>query len=231
MRNRARGSVLRAMPGIAPVQLPLALWLLAGAQPVVPGIAPQLPDGKEAALRAHPTAHAVPAPRRPAPYGHAGPAALPRISSGFGTRRDPIHGARRMHSGIDIPGAPGSRVRASAGGVVRFAGARGGYGNMVEIDHGGGLSTRYGHLSRILVPAGTRVSPGETIALMGATGRATGSHLHFELRSQGRAMDPLPLMSGARPPQGNALAADPEPHVSDFARARAAGRQPERNGL
>lgn len=87
---------------------------------------------------------------------------------------------------------------ASAGGIVRFAGRAGGYGNMIEIDHGNGLETRYAHLSALLVRAGTPVTSGETIALMGSTGLSTGSHLHFEVRRDGRAANPLAWLGTGR---------------------------------
>lgn len=151
---------------------------------------------------------------------------LPALTSPFGPRSDPIHGGRRLHAGIDIPGRTGTPVRASASGIVRFAGTAGGYGRMVEIAHGDGLSTRYAHLSRILVVPGQPVHQGEIVALVGATGRATGPHLHFEIRAGGRAVDPLPRLTGvvtlseSGNGSGTGLA---EPHLSDFARARASG--------
>lgn len=153
---------------------------------------------------------------------------LPRLSSRFGYRFHPIRQTMALHSGIDIPAPMGTPVAASAAGHVRFAGSAGGYGKMVEIDHGHGLSTRYAHLSRILVRPGGVVATGETIALMGSTGLSTGSHLHFEVRVNGRAADPIAYLTGgvraldARP----ALAYRPArseisaPHLSQFARAR-----------
>lgn len=126
-----------------------------------------------------------------------------------------------MHRGIDIPAPLGTSVRASCAGVVRFAGRAGGYGLMVEIDHGNGLHTRYAHLSRILAPEGTRVAQGEQIALMGSTGRSTGSHLHFEVRQDGRAADPLRFLNTAVPLAAT-VHTPVEPHLSQFARARMA---------
>ncbi len=151
---------------------------------------------------------------------------LPRLSSRFGHRNDPFGGRARLHAGIDIPGAHGTPVSASAGGIVSFAGTAGGYGNMVEIDHGGGLRTRYAHLSRILVTGNSPVARGQTIALMGSTGRSTGSHLHFEVRRHGRAADPLAYMGGSAPDITSYTIwnAKVEPHISQFARARAATR-------
>ncbi|WP_423603772.1 M23 family metallopeptidase [Sphingomonas sp. MS122] len=200
----------------------MALSLLAAADRTAPDIA-ELPRGKGPALRiaaaTQPGIQPGPAAGAPAPNQGA-PAALPRISSRFGVRGDPFHRAARMHYGIDIPGQAGTPVRAAEAGVVRFAGRAGGYGNLVEIAHGGELATRYAHLARILVPAGAQVARGETIALMGSTGRSTGSHLHFELRAAGRAVDPLPHLGNA--PEGTAaMAIAPTvPHRSAFARAR-----------
>ena len=120
-----------------------------------------------------------------------------RVSSLFGWRRDPILGTRRFHAGIDFANLRSSRVVAAADGRVRRAGAAAGCGLAVVIDHGGGLKTRSCHLDRLLVRAGDRVAAGETIGLMGATGRATGSHLHFELIDDGRPADPAPLLAFA----------------------------------
>jgi murein DD-endopeptidase MepM/ murein hydrolase activator NlpD len=124
------------------------------------------------------------------------PLALPiaritRLSSRFGVRSDPLGMGHRMHSGIDIPGALGTSVMATGPGVVAFVGWAGGYGNLVVIDHGNGLRTRYGHLLRPLVSPGEVVAMGSVIGLMGSTGRSTGSHLHYEIRIDGAAVNPL----------------------------------------
>lgn len=150
------------------------------------------------------------------------PPHMPRLSSRYGYREHPIDGARRFHAGIDIPGAAGSPVLASAAGVVRFAGSAGGYGRMVEIDHGGGLRTRYAHLAQIAVTPGMHVAVGAAIGRMGSTGRSTGTHLHFEVRRDGRAVDPLAYLSQAavRPlPEPRQWESD-APHISEFAKAR-----------
>jgi len=126
-----------------------------------------------------------------------------------------------MHHGIDMPGRLGTPVLASAPGVVRFAGAAGSYGEMVEIDHDGALATRYAHLSKILVHPGDRVELGQAVALMGSTGRSTGSHLHFEVRIGGRAVDPLRYLGGESPAPARAWIEPDAPHMSAFARARA----------
>ena len=148
-------------------------------------------------------------------------AALPHLSSRFGRRGDPFRKAAAMHYGLDMPGRLGTPVLASAPGVVRFAGSAGSYGEMVEIDHDGALATRYAHLSRILVRPGMRVEQGQPVALMGSTGRSTGSHLHFEVRIAGRAVDPLPWLSTAAETQAKPWIAPDAPHISAFAKARA----------
>jgi murein DD-endopeptidase MepM/ murein hydrolase activator NlpD len=107
------------------------------------------------------------------------------ITSPFGWRWG------RMHEGIDLGAAYGTPIAAAASGVVIYAGWEGGYGNLVVIDHGGGLATAYGHQSRIAVSVGQSVSQGETIGYVGSTGHSTGPHLHFEVRVNGQAVDPL----------------------------------------
>lgn len=120
-----------------------------------------------------------------------------RLSSGFGFRRDPFTGQGAMHSGLDFAGPLGTPIAAASKGRVSFVGWRSGYGNTVEIDHGGGLMTRYAHLSTFRVHAGQEVDAGATIAGMGSTGRSTGSHLHFEVRIDGRAVNPRPFLETA----------------------------------
>ena len=117
------------------------------------------------------------------------------FTSNFGIRSDPFRGTARMHAGVDIPGPVGTPIYATADGTVERAARAGGYGNMVELDHGKGIATRYGHMSRILVEAGTRVQRGQLIGLMGSTGRSTGSHLHYEVRIDGHAVNPAPFLT------------------------------------
>jgi murein DD-endopeptidase MepM/ murein hydrolase activator NlpD len=117
------------------------------------------------------------------------------ISSYFGRRTDPFTGRLAHHRGIDLAGREGSPVVAVASGIVVFSGHRAGYGNLVEINHGGGLITRYGHNARNHVAEGATVERGDVIADMGATGRATGPHLHFEVHRNGRAVDPLAFIA------------------------------------
>jgi murein DD-endopeptidase MepM/ murein hydrolase activator NlpD len=117
------------------------------------------------------------------------------FTSGFGVRSDPFRGRAAMHGGIDLAGAYGTPVYATADGIVaRSEWNNGGYGNLVEINHGEGIQTRYGHLSRLIAQPGQRVRRGELIGLMGSTGRSTGSHLHYEVRIDGRAVNPIPFM-------------------------------------
>jgi len=113
-----------------------------------------------------------------------------RVTSRFGARRDPWTGARSTHPGVDVGAPAGTPIRAPAGGTVLSAGPRGGYGNAVEIDHGDGLVTLYGHAADLFVSAGDFVEPGQAIATVGSTGRSTGPHLHFEVRQGGRPIDP-----------------------------------------
>jgi murein DD-endopeptidase MepM/ murein hydrolase activator NlpD len=119
------------------------------------------------------------------------PAAQMLMSSGFGYRHDPFSGAGAMHSGLDFKGPLGTPILAAANGVVSFAGVQSGYGNCVEITHSNGLVTRYAHLSRFTVSLGQQVKRGVQIANMGSTGRSTGSHLHFEVRHNNSAINPL----------------------------------------
>jgi murein DD-endopeptidase MepM/ murein hydrolase activator NlpD len=112
-------------------------------------------------------------------------------SSNFGWRIDPFTGAPAMHEGVDFVANAGTPIYASAGGVVDFAGLDGGYGNMVEIDHGNNIVTRYAHASKVLVKVGQVVRRGQEIAEVGSTGRSTGNHLHFEVRYKGVAQNPV----------------------------------------
>ncbi|OYX49239.1 MAG: peptidase M23 [Sphingomonas sp. 32-66-10] len=117
-----------------------------------------------------------------------------RLTSSFGVRSDPFHGTAAMHAGIDIPGPVGTPIYATADGVTGRTGRFGGYGNLITINHGKGIETRYGHLSKILVAPNSRVRRGQLIGLMGSTGRSTGSHLHYEVRVDGKALNPMPFM-------------------------------------
>lgn len=119
------------------------------------------------------------------------------ISSGFGRRIDPVEGTLEFHQGVDFAGRRGSEVLAVAAGVVTAAGRRPAYGNTVEINHGNGFITRYSHNEENLVSVGDRVAKGQVIARMGATGRTTGPHVHFEVERDGRIVNPLPIITAA----------------------------------
>lgn len=113
-----------------------------------------------------------------------------KISSSFGRRTDPIHGGSRFHGGMDLAATTGTPVKSAGPGVVVRAAFAGGYGNLVVIDHGDGLQTRYAHLDAFDVDVGDRVPAGARIGSVGETGRTTGPHLHFEVRRDGKAVDP-----------------------------------------
>ena len=112
------------------------------------------------------------------------------VSSPFGYRRDPFLGRPALHPGVDLVQDYGAEIHATAAGRVVHAGPMGGYGKMVEIDHGNGLATRYGHMSEILVEEGQEVKAGAVLGRLGSTGRSTGPHLHYEVRVDGEPVDP-----------------------------------------
>jgi murein DD-endopeptidase MepM/ murein hydrolase activator NlpD len=116
------------------------------------------------------------------------------LSSGFGMRVHPVLGGLRAHKGIDMPAPTGTPIHASADGVVGKADWAGGYGLLVELEHGAGMETRYGHMSRIAVAEGQSVRKGDVIGYVGSTGRSTGSHLHYEVRIGGEAVNPVPYL-------------------------------------
>lgn len=118
-----------------------------------------------------------------------------RISSKFGNRFHPIDRRMKFHGGIDIKAPRGAQISAAADGIVKFAGRRGGYGNLVIIEHPDGRQTRYAHAEKLLVSKGDKVLAGEPIATVGSTGKATGPHLHFEMRENGRPIDPADVLS------------------------------------
>ena len=123
------------------------------------------------------------------------PVKTAEFTSGYGIRSDPFRGGAARHAGIDLAAPIGTAVYATADGTVSDAGYNsGGYGNLIKLDHGRGIETRYAHLSAVLVNPGQRITRGQLIGRMGSTGRSTGSHLHYEVRIDGRAVNPIPFM-------------------------------------
>lgn len=132
------------------------------------------------------------------------PVSAPFNASGFGYRIDPLTGQQAMHEGIDIITDTGTPVVAAAGGVVQFAGFHPQYGNMIDIDHGNDLVTRYAHLSKVMVREGDILQRGRRVADSGNSGRSTGPHLHFEVRFRGAPQNPARFLLAANPPILNA---------------------------
>jgi murein DD-endopeptidase MepM/ murein hydrolase activator NlpD len=118
-----------------------------------------------------------------------------KLTSQYGFRADPFAGRRARHKGVDMAGPIGTPIYATADGIVGRAQWVGGYGKYVELNHGGEIQTRYGHMSQILVEPNQRVTKGQIIGLMGSTGRSTGSHLHYEVRIAGNSVNPMPFIS------------------------------------
>jgi murein DD-endopeptidase MepM/ murein hydrolase activator NlpD len=116
------------------------------------------------------------------------------LSSYYGIRKDPFSGQPAMHKGLDFAGKEGEPVLATGAGIITWSSSRYGYGELVEIDHGGGLVTRYGHNKKINVKIGDVVTKGQNIAVMGNTGRSTGAHVHYEVIHKGKRQDPLPYV-------------------------------------
>lgn len=130
------------------------------------------------------------------------PVAQGYMASGYGARTDPLDGHSGVHLGIDFAAPEGTPVNSVAAGVVTFTGARSGYGNVVEVDHGNGYMTRYAHNSVVVAHVGDRVRAGESIAKVGSTGRSTGPHCHFEVWLNGRAVNPLAYVKSTRANRG-----------------------------
>lgn len=155
---------------------------------------PDQPDQPDA----EPTPTEPPAPT-PAPTAEPNPPATGgylypvggSVGSGFGNRVHPVYGTVRFHAGLDFNSPNGSAIGATAAGTVIFAGAQGGYGNVVIVDHGGGITSLYAHMSGFAVSNGAQVSAGQVVGYVGSTGLSTGPHLHFEIRVNGVAVDPL----------------------------------------
>jgi murein DD-endopeptidase MepM/ murein hydrolase activator NlpD len=122
------------------------------------------------------------------------PLAAYGLTSGFGMRQHPLLGVVREHTGVDLAAPIGSPIYATSDGIVSMADWRGGYGLFVSLDHGGGVQTRYGHMSQLNVVAGQQVHKGDVIGRVGSTGLSTGPHLHYEVRLNGQAVDPVPYL-------------------------------------
>lgn len=155
-----------------------------------------------------PAGFGAPAGMSAAPQAVSIPSIMPleseRLTSGFGMRWHPVLGGRREHKGVDLAGPVGTPVHATADGIVGRADWFSGYGLYIQLEHGGQLETRYGHMSRLNVAAGQMVHKGDVIGYVGMTGRTTGPHLHYEVRVGGLAVNPIPYMTG----DGSALPAD-----------------------
>lgn len=126
------------------------------------------------------------------------PTGSPMLTSSYGYRRDPFNGHAAFHAGLDFPGRYGQPINAAADGKVSYVGQRQGYGNVVEVEHGNGIMTRYAHLSGFASRVGQKVTRGDTIGRMGSTGRSTGTHLHFEVRLNGQAVNPRPFLEARK---------------------------------
>ncbi len=176
---------------LAAIQLRIAQITGQAAAPVplAPG-APSAPGGSFGSYLAEVLAAEAPAPT-PVP---AAPMAMPvqgAITSEFGPRANPLGQGTEFHPGIDIAAEAGTPIQAAMGGQVVAAGPDGGYGNLITVDDGNGLTTRYAHCSQIFARVGQSIAPGEIIGAVGSTGRATGPHLHFEVRQDDTPVDPL----------------------------------------
>ncbi|KQM98609.1 peptidase M23 [Sphingobium sp. Leaf26] len=126
------------------------------------------------------------------------PTGSPMLTSSYGYRRDPFNGHAAFHAGLDFPGRYGQPINAAADGKVSYVGQRQGYGNVVEVEHGNGIMTRYAHLSGFAAHVGQKIARGDTIGRMGSTGRSTGTHLHFEVRLNGQAVNPRPFLEARK---------------------------------
>ncbi|MBL8202173.1 MAG: M23 family metallopeptidase [Chromatiales bacterium] len=189
----------------APVTVRAATAPPVAARPAAaPGIGGPEEPGTAPAPMARPVSFSRAAPAPGPATGQFGrdlamhrPVAGGWVSSHFGRRLDPFSGQPAVHRGLDFAGLDNTAILAVAPGVVTWSGRLRGYGNLIEIDHGRGWVTRYGHNASNLVAVGDYVKPGQTIALMGSTGRATGTHLHFEVLYQGRHQNPSRLVPQA----------------------------------
>ena len=169
-----------------------------------PYLAPEKPTGFAASLGELDTAldrlEHLRETARELPF--ANPAPGKTITSTFGNRVDPFLGRLALHAGVDFREALGNPITSTGAGRVTIAGPASGYGNLVEIDHGYGIKTRYGHLSRVIAKVGQKVEPGDIIGLAGSTGRSTGTHLHYEVRRDNQPIDPIHFLNAGMKLQG-----------------------------
>ena len=120
------------------------------------------------------------------------------VASRFGRRRDPINKRWAVHKGLDLAGPAGQKIRSPADGRIVYAGNKGLFGRFIEIDHGAGIRTRYGHLRRVLVKRGQRVIHGQEIGILGSSGRSTGPHVHYEILVDGKQVNPAKFLKAGR---------------------------------
>jgi murein DD-endopeptidase MepM/ murein hydrolase activator NlpD len=195
--GQAAGHAAPAIAALAPGAAPPAAPAITAALPASPGaIRPLDPTQSPHALPVG--SHALPTPTGLDALAPGAPRFLlpvaGRPSSGYGLRADPIHGGTVNHPGFDLAAATGTEVAAAARGTVVHAGPAGTYGNLVTVRHENGFETRYAHLSEVDVKVGDQVEAGAELGKVGSTGYSTGPHLHFEVRRDGKAIDPAPLL-------------------------------------
>ena len=205
---------MAAAPAQAETALPAASAASAAAdvtEPLQPGVSP-LANGDEnfrnlfAQWRALDGSTSNPAPRTTVSIPSRMPLGNARLSSGYGMRNHPVIGGRRNHKGVDLAAPTGTPIYATADGIVSKAERFSSYGLYISIEHGARLQTRFAHMSKLAVSAGERVRKGDVIGYVGSTGRSTGPHLHYEVRIDGRAVNPIPYMVESEAQQAFALA-------------------------
>jgi murein DD-endopeptidase MepM/ murein hydrolase activator NlpD len=196
VKNRAMGGSATAVPPAQQIAYAKTLTALAAPEDTF-GLLRTVLEGLQSRL--HDVRYMV--ERRNA-LADATPSIWPAhgwLTSRMGSRQDPMTGGEDYHAGLDIAGEKGQPIYATASGRIAQAGYQSGYGNMVVVDHGFGLETKYGHLSSFTVKPGQSVKRGDVIGRLGATGRATGYHLHYEVRANGRLLNPLQLLTQQKP--------------------------------
>ena len=196
VKNRAMGGSAAAVPAAQQIAYAKTLTALAAPEDTF-GLLRNVLEGLQSRL--HDVRYMV--ERRNA-LADATPSIWPAhgwLTSRVGSRQDPMTGGEDYHAGLDIAGEKGQPIYATASGRIAQAGYQSGYGNLVVVDHGFGLETKYGHLSSFTVKPGHSVKRGDVIGRLGATGRATGYHLHYEVRANGRLLNPLQLLTQQKP--------------------------------